>query len=207
MGRESVYECECGVGNECCGCGWSSLGCSAFPPLLLRPSCSRRNGERGPPSYSRPWTRDPSAESTTLTSNSSRDVGSYLTLTCMFLCVHFRHLLLVEEESGKVINTDLDSVIKPWHVYVGYIVINAFAFGWNCYARWLPVIAQVSLFTSLISFFVIMVTVPAKASPHQDARFVFANFVNATGWNQNGIGMLRFLVFFLFRNSSAFCVS
>lgn len=80
------------------------------------------------------------------------------------------------------------SVIKPWHVFVGYVVMNAFAFVWNCYARWLPVIAQVSLFTSLISFFVIMVTVPAKASSHQDARFVFANFVNATGWSQNGIG-------------------
>ncbi len=114
----------------------------------------------------------------------------------MFHYVHSRHIVLNEEESGKAINADFDSVIKPWHVYVGYIVINAFAFGWNCYARWLPVIAQVSLFTSLISFFVIMVTVPAKASPHQDARFVFANFVNATGWNQNGIGMLRFLVSF-----------
>lgn len=132
-----------------------------------------------------------------LTSDSSRDVGSYLTLTCMFLYVHFRHLLIIEGESGKGINTDLDSVIKTWHVYVGYIVINAFAFAWNCYARWLPVIAQVSLFTSLISFFVIMVTVPAKASPHQDARFVFANFVNATGWNQNGIGTYE-----LFESSS-----
>lgn len=68
--------------------------------------------------------------------------------------------------------------------------MNAFAFVWNCYARWLPVIAQISLFTSLISFFVILVTVPAKASSHQDARFVFANFVNETGWNQNGIGTL-----------------
>lgn len=114
----------------------------------------------------------------------------------MFLYVHSRHILLHEEESGNSINADFDSVIKPWHVYVGYIVINAFAFGWNCYARWLPVIAQVSLFTSLISFFVIMVTVPAKASPHQEARFVFANFVNATGWNQNGIGMSIFSVSF-----------
>ena len=84
--------------------------------------------------------------------------------------------------------SDQHSVIKPWHVYVGYLVINAFAFVWNCYARWLPIVAQISLFTSLISFFVIMVTVPAAANTHQDAKFVFANFVNATGWNQNGIG-------------------
>lgn len=49
-------------------------------------------------------------------------------------------------------------------------------------------VAQISLFTSLTSFFVILITVPAAANTHQDAKFVFANFVNATGWNQNGIG-------------------
>ena len=89
-----------------------------------------------------------------------------------------------------LLQANKSSVIQAWHVVVGYLVINAFAFMWNCYARWLPVIAQVSLFTSLISFFVILVVVPAKASPHQDARFVFANFVNGTGWSQNGIGEL-----------------
>jgi len=190
VGRESVYKCECGVGDKCCGCGWSSLGCSAFLPLLFCPELGEMANEG-----LLPRTRYQLAENALLTSRSTRDVGSYPTLTCMLLYVHSRHPLLLEE-SGKVINTDLDSVIKPWHVYVGYIVINAFAFGWNCYARWLPVIAQVSLFTSLISFFVIIVTVPAKASPHQDARFVFANFVNATGWNQNGIGMSISLVSF-----------
>ena len=75
-------------------------------------------------------------------------------------------------------------------------MINIFAFIWNCYAKWLPVIAQISLFTSLISFFVILVAVPASAQTHQDARFVFATFVNGTGWSQNGIGecCLLFLV-------------
>ena len=67
-------------------------------------------------------------------------------------------------------------------------MINIFAFIWNCYAKWLPVIAQISLFTSLISFFVILVAVPASAQTHQDAKFVFATFVNGTGWSQNGIG-------------------
>ena len=92
-------------------------------------------------------------------------------------------------------NTDQDSVIQPWHVYVGYLVINIFAFIWNCYAKWLPVIAQISLFTSLISFFVILVAVPASAQTHQDARFVFATFVNGTGWSQNGIGEYKKLFF------------
>ena len=89
---------------------------------------------------------------------------------------------------AKSVNTNQDSVIQPWHVYVGYLVINIFAFIWNCYAKWLPVIAQISLFTSLISFFVILVAVPASAQTHQDAKFVFATFVNGTGWSQNGIG-------------------
>ncbi|KAL2054882.1 hypothetical protein ABVK25_004704 [Lepraria finkii] len=87
-----------------------------------------------------------------------------------------------------------DFVIKPWHVYVGYLFINAFAFVWNCYARWLPMVAQISLFTSLTSFFVILVTVPAAANTHQGANFVFANFVNATGWNQNGIAFIVGLI-------------
>ncbi|MCJ1456717.1 hypothetical protein MMC28_007081 [Mycoblastus sanguinarius] len=85
-------------------------------------------------------------------------------------------------------------VIHPWHVFVGYIVINCFAFVWNCYAKWLPIIAQVSLFTSLISFFVILVTVPAKAPTHQDAKFVFAYFVNNTGWSANGIAFIVGLI-------------
>ncbi|CAF9919730.1 hypothetical protein IMSHALPRED_004713 [Imshaugia aleurites] len=87
-----------------------------------------------------------------------------------------------------------DFVILPWHVWVAYLVINVFAFVWNCYAKWLPVIAQISISTSLISFFVIMVTVPAKAPTHQDAKFVFANFVNNTGWSANGIAFIVGLI-------------
>ncbi|KAL8934825.1 MAG: hypothetical protein Q9216_005713 [Gyalolechia sp. 2 TL-2023] len=52
----------------------------------------------------------------------------------------------------------------------------------------LPVLGQITLWTSLLSFFVILVTVPATAQTHQNAKFVFANFVNQTGWSQNGIG-------------------
>ena len=89
---------------------------------------------------------------------------------------------------------DGDSVILPWHVWVGYLVINVFAFLWNCYAKWLPIIAQISLFTSLVSFFVILVVVPAKAPTHQDAKFVFANFVNNTGWSANGIAFIVGLI-------------
>ena len=90
--------------------------------------------------------------------------------------------------------TSVRSVILPWHVWVAYLVINVFAFIWNCNAKTLPIIAQISLFTSLISFFVILVTVPAKAPTHQNARFVFANFVNNTGWSANGIAFIVGLI-------------
>lgn len=87
-----------------------------------------------------------------------------------------------------------DSIIKQWHVFVGYQVINAFAFAFNTYGRILPKIATVTLYTSLISFFVILVTVPAKAPTHQDAKFVFATFLNLTGWSQNGIAFIVGLI-------------
>lgn len=45
-----------------------------------------------------------------------------------------------------------------------------------------------TLWISLVSFFVILVVVPAKATTHQNANFVFAHFVNSTGWSSNGIG-------------------
>lgn len=73
-------------------------------------------------------------------------------------------------------------------MFVAYQVVNTFAFIFNCYGKFLPAIGKTSLYTSLVSFVVILITVPAKAPTHQAARFVFANFVNQTGWKQNGIG-------------------
>jgi choline transport protein len=55
-------------------------------------------------------------------------------------------------------------------------------------------IAKVTLWTSLISFFVILVTVPAVAPTHQHASFVFATFINNTGWEQGGIAFIVGLV-------------
>ena len=80
------------------------------------------------------------------------------------------------------------SVIEAKHVVGAYQVVNAFCFAFNCYGKILPTMGQVALWTSLVSFFVILVAVPAKAATHQDAKFVFATFVNNTGWESNGIG-------------------
>ncbi|MCJ1314942.1 hypothetical protein MMC15_000256 [Xylographa vitiligo] len=87
-----------------------------------------------------------------------------------------------------------DFVILPWHLVVAYQVVNAFAFIFNCYGRILPTVATVALYTSLISFFVTLIVVPARAPTHQDAVFVFANFVNNTGWASNGIAFIVGLI-------------
>jgi choline transport protein len=71
---------------------------------------------------------------------------------------------------------------------------NIFCFFFNCYGKTLPKVATFTLWTSLVSWFVIMVAVPASAPTHQHAKFVFATFINNTGWQQGGIAFIVGLV-------------
>ncbi|KAI4268178.1 MAG: hypothetical protein LQ337_007997 [Flavoplaca oasis] len=90
--------------------------------------------------------------------------------------------------------THPDFVIQSWHVFLGYQITNFFAFFFNCYGRILPTVGRMSFWISLLSFFIILVAVPSKAPTHQDAKFVFANFINNTGWKQNGIAFIVGLI-------------
>ncbi|KAL8777830.1 MAG: hypothetical protein Q9194_002335 [Teloschistes cf. exilis] len=103
-------------------------------------------------------------------------------------------LLVVALSSNAGVVLTGCSTFKSWHVFVGYQVVNILAFFFNCYGRTLPLLGHISLWTSLISFFIILITVPAKAPTHQHAKFVFANFVNNTGWSQNGIAFIVGLI-------------
>ncbi|KAL0257981.1 choline transporter [Diplodia seriata] len=85
-------------------------------------------------------------------------------------------------------------VIESWHVFVAYQVVNIFCFVFNCYGKVLPAISSTTLYISLISFAVILITIPAKAPTHQHASFVFATFINNTGWTSNGIAFIVGLV-------------
>ncbi|KAI4232358.1 MAG: hypothetical protein LQ349_005065 [Xanthoria aureola] len=87
-----------------------------------------------------------------------------------------------------------DFVVRPWHVFLGYQTVNIFAFFFNCYGRILPTMGQLTFWTSLLSFITILVIVPSKAPTHQDAKFVFATFVNNTGWKNNGIAFIVGLI-------------
>ncbi|KAL7273888.1 choline transporter [Rhizina undulata] len=85
-------------------------------------------------------------------------------------------------------------VIDRWMVFVAYQIFNIVAWAFNCYGRALPRIASFFLYVSLTSFVVITATVLATSSPKQDARFVFANFVNNTGWESNAIAFIVGLI-------------
>ncbi|OGM44464.1 choline transport protein, partial [Aspergillus bombycis] len=85
-------------------------------------------------------------------------------------------------------------VPKPWHSVVAYEAINLFAFLFNCVGKALPTVATATLYISLISFTVILITVPAAAPTHANAQFVFTNFVNSTGWPSDGLAFLVGLI-------------
>lgn len=87
-----------------------------------------------------------------------------------------------------------DFVIQPWHVFVGYQLVNLFTFFFNCFGKTLPYLATASLYTTLTSFAVILITVPAKAPSHETAKFVFATFLNNTGWTSNGVAFIVGLI-------------
>lgn len=86
------------------------------------------------------------------------------------------------------------SVPEAWHAVVAYQVINTVAFLFNCVGKLLPKVATVTLYTSLISFITILITVPARAETHQSPKFVFATFINSTGWDSDGIAYLVGLI-------------
>jgi choline transport protein len=86
------------------------------------------------------------------------------------------------------------STAQPWHTFLAYQLVNLFCFFFNCYGKTLPFIATAALWTSLLSFLVILVAVPDVAPEHQHAKFVFATFINNTGWASGGIAFIVGLI-------------
>jgi choline transport protein len=95
----------------------------------------------------------------------------------------------------------VSSEYQTWHIFLAYQCVNAFSAIFNCYGKALPKIATVSLYTTLVSFAVILITVPAKAPTHRDAKFVFQTFLNNTGWSNNGIAFIVGLIASFMRNT------
>ncbi|KAL3424257.1 Choline transport protein 7 [Phlyctema vagabunda] len=90
-------------------------------------------------------------------------------------------------------NTNL--VIKTWMTFVVYQVFNLITAGVVMFGNVaIPGINKFSLFYLQIAWFVVMVTVAAKAPSHRDSEFVFRTWINNTGWESNVICFITGLV-------------
>ncbi|KAJ1302731.1 hypothetical protein OPQ81_003044 [Rhizoctonia solani] len=85
-------------------------------------------------------------------------------------------------------------IISPWMVFVTYQLVNAFGLVFNCFHRILPALSTGSLYISIIAWLVTTILVPAVSNTKQPAEFVFATFINQTGWDSNVIAFIVGLV-------------
>ena len=99
------------------------------------------------------------------------------------------YLTLVEDRDAN-----RHSVIKPWMIFVSYEVVNIVCGLFNFHSKTLPALTLFTLWTSIISFLVIIVAVPSKAPSQESAGFVFTTFVNNTGWKSNGMAFIVGLI-------------
>ena len=85
-----------------------------------------------------------------------------------------------------------DLIIKPWHVYVAFILIT-----WSCCAlvvfgnRLLPVLNQIGLFLVIVGGIITIIVVAAMPKVHASNSAVWGDFTqnNAAGWS-NGVTFL-----------------
>lgn len=80
---------------------------------------------------------------------------------------------------------------------VAYEVINFFAFLLNCIGQVVPKVATTTLYISLISFAVILITVPTVPPPtstHETTKLVFPNFGHSTVWPAGGMDFVVGLI-------------
>lgn len=80
---------------------------------------------------------------------------------------------------------------KNWHIFLVYVAFSLGAWVINVFGvRLLDTVNRIAMLWSLIGAVVIMITCLGRASPsYQDAKFVFANFTNTTGW-PNGVAWI-----------------
>ena len=77
---------------------------------------------------------------------------------------------------------------------MAYEIINFFCYLFNCFGKSLPWVAKATLYISLGSFLVILITVPACAETHRSGAYVFGSFVNSTGWESDGMAFIVGLI-------------
>ncbi|KAK5461301.1 hypothetical protein LTS15_003364 [Exophiala xenobiotica] len=96
---------------------------------------------------------------------------------------------------GMVQYNHPDLVIERWMVFVTAELVNIAGAFFNLYSKFLPTIATVSLYVTLSGFIVTFITVLASSSSEYNSReFVFAQFINETGWSNNVIAFIVGLI-------------
>lgn len=85
-------------------------------------------------------------------------------------------------------------VYKPWMGLVGFQGTNLFVFVFNISERFLPTLSKSSMFFSIISTTIILVSILAASPTKQSAEFVFIEFVNLSGWTPNAISVLTGII-------------
>ena len=88
-----------------------------------------------------------------------------------------------------------ETTIKLWHVFIVYEAVNVLLLFFNIYERPLPALSTGTLYTSLASFAIIIITVLSMhKGDFASAEFVFVEFNNGTGWSSAGIAFIVGLI-------------
>ncbi|CAK9440442.1 uncharacterized protein LODBEIA_P45420 [Lodderomyces beijingensis] len=97
-----------------------------------------------------------------------------------------------------------EATIERWQVFLVYEATNLLLIPFNIWEKPLPMISKITLYTSLVSFGIIIVVVLSMhEGDFQKPSFVFAEFQNGTGWKS---GVIAFIVGLINPNWSFSCL-
>lgn len=81
-----------------------------------------------------------------------------------------------------------DYVPERWHGTLLYIAVLSIAFALNIWgSRLLPILENFIMALHILFFFAMLIAVAIIPPSRHSAEFVFANFQNNTGWENDGI--------------------
>lgn len=88
-----------------------------------------------------------------------------------------------------------ETTVQRWQVFIVYEVFNVLMLFFNIYEGPLPAICSGTLYISLASFIIIIITVLSMhKGDFASAEFVFVDFNNGTGWNSAAIAFIVGLI-------------
>ncbi|KAI5962875.1 hypothetical protein CANMA_003650 [Candida margitis] len=88
-----------------------------------------------------------------------------------------------------------ETTVQRWQVFIVYEVFNILMLFFNIYEGPLPAICSATLYISLASFIIIIITVLSMhKGDFASAQFVFVDFNNGTGWNSAAIAFIVGLI-------------